>query len=358
MRVMAVLASVSAVVALSGLGLSQGRQTLDVHFIDVEGGQSTLVVAPSGESMLIDAGFPVARDADRIASAAAAAGVKQIDYFVNTHLHADHFGAIPELAKRMPIRNFVDHGSLVETGDRSIAAFNAYAAARDKGRHIVAKPGDKVPLKGVDVQVVIAGGEAIAKPLEGGGAANPLCRDWVAQEDDPTEDARSVGTVTRFGLFRMLDLGDLTWNKEHLLACPNNMLGTIDVYVTTRHGINGAGSASLVHAIRPRVAIMNNAARKGASREAWTTVKTSPGLEGLWQLHYSVKRPPSPAPGLHETAESGGPDLNTSEPMIANVEEPEAHTPAYSIQLSARQDGSFVVTNTRNGFRKEYAAPR
>jgi beta-lactamase superfamily II metal-dependent hydrolase len=358
MRTISVFSAICAVVGLSLVGYSQGRKTLDVYFIDVEGGQTTLLVAPSGESMLIDAGFPGPRDGDRIAAAAAGAGVKQIDYFLNTHLHADHFGAIPELAKKMPIRNFVDHGSLVETGERSIAAFKAYAVERDKGHHIVAKPGDKVPVKGLDVQVVIAGGEAITRPLEGGGAPNPLCRDWVPQEDDPTEDARSVGTVTRFGRFRLLDLGDLTWNKEHLLACPNNMIGTVDLYVTTRHGINGAGSPSLVHAIRPRVAVMNNAAKKGASREAWMTVKSSPGLEGLWQLHYSVRRPPSTAPGLHETAETGGPELNTSEQMIANLEEPEAHTPAYAIKLSAREDGSFVLTNSRNGYSKGYAARR
>jgi hypothetical protein len=132
----------------------------------------------------------------------------------------------------------------------------------------------------------------------------------------------------------------------------------VDLYVTTRHGINGAGSPAFVHAIRPRVAVMNNAARKGASREAWLAVKTSPGLEGLWQLHYSVKRPPSPAPGLHESSENGGPELNTTEDMIANLEEAEAHSPAFSIQVSAREDGSFVVTNGRNGYRKEYAARR
>jgi hypothetical protein len=194
--------------------------------------------------------------------------------------------------------------------------------------------------------------------VAGGGAPNPLCRDFTPGEDDKSEDPHSVGVVIRYGRFRALDLGDLTWNKEHDLVCPNNPIGTVDLYLTTRHGLNGAGAPVLVHAVRPRVAVMNNGPRKGASPEAFRTIKSSPGLEDLWQLHYSVARPASPAANIHETSPTGGPELNTSEPMIANLDEAANHTAVYNIKVSAREDGSFVVTNPRNGYIKEYKPRR
>jgi competence protein ComEC len=255
-----------AVVVAGTIAVAQARGTLDVYFIDVEGGQSTLVVSPSGESMLIDAGFPGERDAGRIAEAVRAAGLRQVDVFLNTHFHADHFGAIPELIKTIPIRTFVDHGTTAETSERALASFNTYKAARETGRHMPVKAGDKVPIKGIDVEVVIANGVAGSKNQPGGGGANPLCSAYQAQPDDPSDDAQSVGTVIRLGRFSMIDLGDLTWNKEYLLACPDNRIGTIDLYVTTRHGLNGAGLPALVHALRPRVAVMNNGPTKVLQR--------------------------------------------------------------------------------------------
>jgi competence protein ComEC len=341
-----------AIVALAGVAHTQKPRTLDIYSIDVEGGQATLFVAPSGQSMLVDAGFPGPRDADRIVAAAKDAGIKQIDYFVNTHLHSDHFGSIPDVVPKLPIQTFIDNGALVETGERSVAAYQTYAAVRDKGHHTVGKPGDKIPVSGFDVQVVMANGVPIPKPLAGAGAPNPLCRDWQPLEEDKSEDARSIGVVVRYGSFRMLDLGDLTWNKEHELVCPNNLIGTIDLYLTTRHGLNGTGSPVAVHALRPRVALFNNAGLKGASREHWLTVKSSPGLEDIWQLHYSMPRKGTAA--LHETADQGGKDVNAPEQFIANLDD----TTANYIKVSVRQDGSFVVTNPRSGFSKEYKAGR
>ena len=331
-------------------GRAQAPRPLEVYSIDVEGGQATLVVSPSGESMLIDAGFPGTRDARRIAAAAMTAGVKQIDYFLNTHFHLDHFGSIPDLTTLMPVRTFVDSGEIAETGKQSVAAFQTYAGFRQKGRHLVVKAGDKVPIAGLDVQVVIAAGTPIAQPPAGGGAANPLCRDIKPQEADPTEDARSVGVLVSLGRFRMIDLGDLTWNKENELACPNNRIGTVDLYVSTRHGLNGSGSPALVHALRPRVAVINNAGKKGASREHFLTMKTSPGIEDVWQLHYSVPRPGIVR--LLETSDPGGPDLNTSEELIANPDD----TTEHYIRVVAREDGSFTVMNSRNGRMREYVS--
>jgi beta-lactamase superfamily II metal-dependent hydrolase len=346
------LRALFVLLALATIDLgAQSARGLEIYSIDVEGGQATLLVSPSGESLLIDAGFPGARDAQRIHAAAKAAGVKQIDFFLNTHFHADHFGSIPDLVPLMPVHTFVDSGTIAETGEKSVAAFKNYAAVRDKGKHLIVKPGDKVPIKGLDVQVVISGGAPIATPLAGAGAPNPLCRDVKPQEVDTTEDARSVGIVVTLGRFKMIDLGDLTWNKENELACPNNKIGTVDLYVSTRHGLNGSGSPALVHALRPRVAVINNAGKKGASREHFLTMKTSPGIQDVWQLHYSVPR--AGIARLYETSDPGGPELNTSEELIANPDD----TTEFYIQVSARQDGSFSVRNARNGRTKEYKPP-
>jgi beta-lactamase superfamily II metal-dependent hydrolase len=349
MRSLNLFVAAAAVTAIAGIVASaQGRRTLDIYSVDVEGGQSTLFVSPSGQSMLVDAGFPGPRDADRIAAAAKAAAISQIDYFVNTHLHSDHFGSIPDLVGKVPVRNYIDNGNLVETGERSIAAYQLYAAVRDKGNHTVPKPGDRVPITGIDVQVVMAGGVPIAKPVAGAGQPNPLCGQWTPLEEDKSEDARSIGLLVRHGAFRMIDLGDLTWNKEHELVCPENRVGTVDLYLTTRHGLNGTGSPAAVHAFRPRVALFNNAGMKGASREHWLTVKSSPGLEDIWQLHMSMPRKGTPQ--LHEGAEQGGKDVNTAESMIANLDDSTAHY----LKVSVAADGAFTVTNSRNGYSKEY----
>ena len=348
MRTGSLVLALVAFVTSAALGHAQGQKPLEIYSIDVEGGQATLLVSPSGESLLIDAGFPGARDADRITAAAKDAGVTQIDYFLNTHFHGDHFGSIPELVTRMPIRNFVDSGTIAETSERAVASFQAYAKARAMGHHIVAKPGDTVPIKGLGVQVVISGGSPITRPLAGAGAPNPLCRDVTAQDVDTSEDARSVGILISLGSFRMIDLGDLTWNKENELACPNNLVGTVDLYLSTRHGLNGSGSPALVHALRPRVAVINNAGKKGASREHFLTMKTSPGIEDVWQLHYSLPRPGIAR--LLETSDPGGKELNTLEQFIANLDD----TTEYPLRISARPDGSLVVMNPRNGYRREY----
>jgi beta-lactamase superfamily II metal-dependent hydrolase len=346
-----------AIIAASELGRTQGQKTLDMYFLDMEGGGGTLMVSPSGESLLVDVGggsqAASVRDADRIAAAAKQAGVRQIDYLVITHYDGDHVGAVTELAARLPIRNFIDHGSTTSsTAANAQALYQAYAAAREKGRHIEAKPGDKVPIQGLDVQIVTSGGKVPTRPLSGGGASNPLCGSFTPRSSASMEDPNSVGVVIRLGRFRSMQLGDLVWDKEHDLVCPNNLVGTLDVYQTSVHGLDLAGSPAIVHALRPRVVVMNNGPRKGASPDAWMTVKNSPGLEDLWQVHYSEPRAGNTA--YHETREVGGKDLNVPEQFIANVDD----TTANFIKLSARQDGSFVVTNPRNGYSKEYKPRR
>jgi beta-lactamase superfamily II metal-dependent hydrolase len=333
---------ISLVIAIGLAGLlasphAQPRTTLDIYFVDVEGGQATLVVPPSGSALLVDAGWSGVngRDADRIAAAAKQAGVAKIDHLVVTHYHRDHVGGVPDLAAKIPIGTFVDHGPSVESGEQPDALFRAYAQVRDKGRHLQVKPGDTIPVPDLDVRIVAAGGALTTTPLPGGGAANPLCADFKPKDTDATENARSVGMVMTFGRFRMLDLGDLTWNKEHDLVCPNNLLGPIDLYLTTHHGLDQSNAKVLVHAIRPRVAVMNNGAKKGGTPAAWEVVHGAPGLLDLWQIH---------------TAVDAGADHNVAEPFIANLDE----RTAFGMKVSASRDGSFTVTNARNGQSKKY----
>jgi len=316
------------------------RNTLDVYFVDVEGGQATLFVTPARESLLVDAGWPgfENRDAIRIEEAMKKAGVKQIDYFWMTHYHRDHVGGAAQLAARVPIKTFVDHGENVETGKGADEMNEIYKSAMAKGKRLTLKPGDKLPLKGVDVITVAGNGQKITKALPGGGQQNPFCSTSEQRKPDPSENAHSLGFVMTFGKFKIVDLGDLTWNKELELVCPTNLLGTVDVYLTTHHGMDMSGPAQIVHALAPRVAIMNNGAKKGGAVPAWRVVKSSPGLEDFWQVHHSV---------------AGGAEHNTAADQIANLEE---NCTGHGLMLSANKNGGFEVTNLRNGFKKAYKA--
>jgi len=332
-----------AIVALlfSSVAFAQHTNDLNIYFIDVEGGQSTLFVSPSGQSLLIDTGFAGERDATRIAAAAKEAGVSRIDYLLITHYHGDHVGGVQELAKRLPIDTFIDHGPSAEQTLNVPQSYATYLGVRDSGQHhhIVAKPGLKLPIKGMEVQVVSAATELISKPLPGAGAENSLCSQFQPKDEakDPLlagENAQSVGTVIAVGKFRMVDFGDLTWNHEHGLACPRNLIGPVDLYLTTHHGQNISGLPMLVYALRPLAVVMNNGAKKGGASETFEILHKAPGSPEVWQLHYAVDAK----------------ELNSPADFVANPDE----TTAYYIKVTARPDGGFTLANPRNGFHKDY----
>lgn len=331
--------NLALIFAVAGaLCAARGAKTLDVYFVDVEGGQATLMVTPSKQSLLVDTGWPGfnGRDADRIHAAAKAAGVKQIDYLVTTHYHTDHVGGVPQLVAKLPVKTFVDHGPNNETGKNADELNSGYLKALTTGKHLVVKPGDKIPLKDVEVQVLTSNGERIGSSLAGAGQVNSLC--GKEYPEDKTENARSTGVLITFGKFRMINLGDLTSRKEAELVCPENRVGAVDVYLTTHHGADTSNSETIVHALKPRVAIMNNGAKKGGSPSAWQIIRKSPGLEDLWQLHFAV---------------AGGKENNSPDSFIANLD------PACEgkhIKLSAQPDGSFSVSNSRNRYQKSYQA--
>jgi len=319
----------------------RAADTLDMYVVDTEGGKALLLIAPSGQSMLIDAGFPGNKDRDtnRIVEAAKTAGVKQFDYVVVTHYDLDHVNNVPSVAARIGAGTFVDHGPAAVKDPGTTAAVKAYEQVCAKARRMIVKAGDRIPFGDVDVLVVTSAGEAIRSPLEGAGAPNPLAdtpsKKWRGTNEDESENAYSVGLLFTFGKFRMLDLGDLTWNKELALMCPNNPIGTIDLFMVSHHGNDISNSPALVHALRPRVAIMNNGARKVGALAAVKTLKSSPGLEALYQLHWSV------AAGAE----------NPPEEFIANTQ---TSPDGKWIRVSAQKDGTFSVTNARTGVAKVF----
>jgi competence protein ComEC len=360
---------------------SAPTKPLDIYIVDTEGGKAALWVSPSGQSLLIDSGNPGDRDLDRIMAAINDAGLKQIDFLISTHYHVDHIGGMTELAKRIPIAHFIDHGPSVEPRQQVQGFDTAYAELYGKAKHTVVKPGDKVPIAGLDWRIVTSAGKGLKTPLPGGGKANPACAGVAMKEPAPTDDnGQSVGSVITFGQFRAIDLGDLLWNNELDLVCPSNPVGTVDIYFVTHHGLDASGAPPLVHGVQPRVAIMQNGTRKGAGAQAVATIRSSPGLEDLWQLHWSY---------------NAGIEQNSAGVFIANVDDAAtianvltapprgggpggvapggggpgggapggggrgagagAHTPAYWIKVSAKADGTFTVTNSRNGFSKTYA---
>jgi beta-lactamase superfamily II metal-dependent hydrolase len=371
-RTSAILLSLALAGAV-GSAQNKSSKTLDMYFIDTEGGHSTLYVSPSGESLLIDTGSPGNRDPDRIMAAIQAAGVTRIDHLLLTHYHGDHVGGLQELATRIPIAHFIDHGVTSEPKEMVPGFQKMYAEMSAKAKHTVVVPGDTIPFAGLTVTVVTSHGQVLKTPLAGGGNPNPACAGFVPRDEshvDP-DNPMSVGVVIAYGKFRTINLGDFTWNKEQELMCPNNPIGTVDLYLTSHHGIDQSGSAALVHGLRPRVAVMHNSAFKGGAIQTMQILHTSPGLEDIWQLHWAY------AAGL----EQNSPGL-----FIANMDDNAAianvllnppptfgqrrapggpgapgarkeHTgPAFWIKASAEADGTFSVTNTRNNFTKTYAA--
>jgi competence protein ComEC len=347
--------SVSGLLAASVLALAPmparevvaaAAGTLTLYFIDVEGGQSTLIVTPAGQSLLVDTGYAgfEGRDAGRILAAARDARVARIDYLLLTHFHQDHDGGVVEVARQIPVRTFVDHGDLERTPAAlagstwpvTLERYNAYLPVRARGRHLEPKPGDRLPLEGVDVTIVSAAGATITRPLPGAGQANAACGTPAPPPDDAFENPRSTGLFLRFGAFRFLDLGDLTGAPLFALVCPASLLGPLDLYLVPHHGGDDASYPATFAAVRPRVAIVNNGAFKGGSPEVFAGLRDAPGLEAAWQLHTSQLE------GV----------VNLADRQIANLDE----TTGYGIKVSAQDDGSFAVTNGRTGETRRFAA--
>jgi len=326
--------------------------SLTIYFIDVEGGQATLVKTAAGQTLLIDAGFPgtgtfqstsgdpaQARDAQRVLAAARDAGVTTIDYLLVTHFHADHMGGVPELAQLLPIGTFVDHGTVPAKAEESVpgtlAAFQRYAAARAKGRHLEPKPGDRILIQSLTATIVSASGATLSTSMTRAVTATPSCPSATPVAEEPNENPNSTGILLEFGKFRFLDVGDLSGAPLHDLACPTSRVGPVDLYLVAHHGGTDAAQPSTFASFAPRVAVFNNGPKKGGAAATLAAAHQTAGLD-VWQLHRS----------LQPNAE------NFPDDRIVNLDE----TGAYWLKVSAQEDGSFVVANARTGQTKTYPA--
>jgi competence protein ComEC len=338
-------------------------QALQMVSIDVEGGGGTLFVTPDGKSLLIDTGNPeqsrITGDhpsSERIANAAHALGVKKIDTLLITHYHGDHIGGIEGLLKRIPIGTVIDHGVNRETTaspnpdapqidlknpppNSTAAGYQRYMAAIAGHHHIVAKPGDVFHIGGMTVTVVAADAKMIAKPLPGAGEDNTACAGMEGMAGNGGEEnARSTASVISWGKVRIATFGDLTWDREKDLFCPIDKVGKVDVYLATHHGTALSGSPAALNALQPIVAIVGNSARKGADATRMKTIKASPRIQGVWQLHTTTVAP----------------DVNVDSDMIANPGTDQKSDMAYNLRLRIEKDGKITVINERNGFNKTY----
>lgn len=321
---------------------ASAQPTLDIYHVDVEGGAATLIVSPGRESLLVDAGWPGnnGRDVARIQAAMKAAGISRIDHFITTHYHTDHVGGLPPLMAAVPIGMFHDHGTMTPPYDRDYASsYEAYTAAV-KTRSTV-KPGSTLTLEGapggspVTLSFVAAHGEVAGA----NGAPNPACASAPAKPDDTSDNARSVAFVMSYGSFDFFDAGDLTWNTEAKLVCPNLRVRPVDVYQVTHHGLDASNNPLLMAALAPTVAVMNNGAKKGGSAAAVKAVKALPSLQAFYQLHRNV---------------TTGPDDNTTPELTANIEE----TPdeGHMISVHVQADGRYDVVNHRTSSKRSFAA--
>jgi beta-lactamase superfamily II metal-dependent hydrolase len=343
----------------SGAALSQNNSgNLQIHWVDVEGGAATLFVAPTGESLLFDTGYPGNgdRDAKRIYAAAQKAGLKQIDHVVISHWHGDHVGGLAALSKMITLGKFYDHGNAVEQADRE--RLDSYKTIAGNKRTIL-KAGDTIPLGGgATFRVLVSEGPVISTPINGGGP-NPLCTNAVKQEPAGAENIRMVGLSLTYGDFKFASLGDLDWSRELELACPVNKMGTVNLYTINRHGgLDNSGSPALLGAIRPQVIVVNNGPRKGLGAKdertrvistpgtapyepiGYLRLKGTPGVEDVWQGHLSMI--------------DGNPAHNAPQNMIANLEDNTVDHPGNLISASVTRDGKFTLTNARTGFSKTY----
>lgn len=337
----------AASIVLAAVVVSAASKTLDIYFVDTEGGQSTLLVAPSGETFLIDAAFAgldtnnpdkdVARDAHRIADVMKAARVARIDTLLVTHFHGDHASGVEHLTELVPVRTFIDHGPAtqdVPTMKQKVGSYaEQYAAAFAKGQHRVVVPGDKIAVKGLDVTVV----ESLGAPIDRRGTPNPACAGIEKRAEGTPEDSASVGVVVQYGRFRFANFGDLPWNQEMALLCPDNRVGTLDVYEAAGHG---RAPTPAIAAVAPRIAVLDNNARKGGGAATLAGFRASPGFEDLWQLHKNLM---------------GGADANPPDEFTANFEDTnQTMHPAHYLKVSANDDGSFTLFNSRTGATKSY----
>ena len=316
---------------------------LDIYWVDVEGGAATLIVTPAGESVLIDTGNPGIRDSDRIVrTVTRLAGLRRIDHLIVTHYHGDHYGGAAPLSKLLPIKTVYDNGIFENMPEQppGKSYFNFKA-----DRRVVINPGDRLTLRQVKrdeaphTSLICVGTRK--KFVEASDEANDnsdACSGHRPKERDGSDNANSVVMLLRFGLFEFFDAGDLTWNQEHRLVCPQSPVGEVDVYQVTHHGLDSSNNPVILKSLRPRVAIMNNGVTKGCMPEVFANLTSTESLEAIYQVHKNLR--------------PDGTVNNVPDEYIANrVEQCRGH----HIKLSVDPTGeTYTVEIPAHGHRREF----
>jgi competence protein ComEC len=350
-------AALAALILGASGGMAAQNANLRIYWIDVEGGASTLFVAPTGESLLFDTGNPGNgdRDAKRIFETAKKAGLSRIDHVVISHWHGDHVGGLEALSKMIPLGKFYDHGDGVEQADK--ARHDTYVSIAGTNRKIL-KAGDMIALGPVQFRVMVSEGPVISSAINGGGA-NPLCANAAQMAPAAPENIRMVSLAANYGTFKYASLADLDWSREMELACPMNKLGHVNLYTINRHGgLDDSGAPALLGAVKPQVVVFNNGPKKGLGQKderavpinvasatpyeknSYLRVVKTPGNEGVWQLHRSLLDP--------------DPAHNTAPDMTANMEQ--EGDLGFGLSAVVAADGKFMINNDRNGYSKSYIA--
>ncbi len=319
---------------------TRADNVLRIYWMDVEGGAATLVVTPAGESVLIDTGTSGRRDARRIVRLALdVARVQTIDHLVVTHSDTDHYGGASEISERLPV------GSLYEPRDahRDVPPSDPYGAWRTRQSLVRLAPGDAIPLRQRDnlhpltLQCLAAGGRVIAPPPNA--PPNPLAAgDHNEYPEDRSRNADSIVLLLRFGAFTFYAGGDLTGRLERQLVDPVNLVGTVDVYQVSHHGLDLSNHPLLVKSLAPTVTVMSNGPHKGCEPRTRALLRAVESIEANYQLHKNLE------PGSD----------NTSEEFIANTGDSE-NCAGHWIELHVKPDSrSYTVRIPATGHARDF----